>query len=214
MIKACDLTKNSVVEINGDPHVVEQLRVQTPSARGAATIYKVRFRNVRTRSKLDQSFRGDDPLQETDYETRLASFSFREGDRFTFMDQEDYSQFEVMADEIEDAVPYLTDGLENIKVLVQDGKVLSVQLPDAVVLVIAECAPACGASATAGQGGYIGTGWLCRCRSMEPGSVFVWIRAMVCSCSGPEGGVARGRGRVVGGGDGGGLGGGCREAFV
>ena len=150
MIKACELTKNSVVEINGDPHVVEQLRVQTPSARGAATIYKVRFRNVRTRSKLDQSFRGDDPLQETDYETRLASFSFREGDRFTFMDQEDYSQFEVMADEIEDAVPYLTDGLENIKVLVQDGKVLSVQLPDAVVLVIAECAPAMrGASATA-----------------------------------------------------------------
>ena len=46
MIKACDLTKNSVVEINGDPHVVEQLRVQSPSARGAATLYKIRFRNV------------------------------------------------------------------------------------------------------------------------------------------------------------------------
>lgn len=150
MIKACDLTKNSVVEIHGDPHVVEQLRVQTPSARGAATIYKVRFRNVRTRAKLDQSFRGEDVLPETDYETRLAAFCFREGDRFTFMDQEDYSQFEVMAAEIEEAVPYLTDGLENIKLLVQEGKVLSLQLPDAVALTIAECAPALrGASATA-----------------------------------------------------------------
>ena len=150
MIKACDLTKNSVVEINGDPHVVEQLRVQSPSARGAATLYKIRFRNVRTRAKLDQSYKGDDPVKETDFDTRLVSFSFREGDRFTFMDLEDYSQFELMADEIEDAVPYLVDGMEGIKALMRDGKVLCIQLPDSVDLAIAECAPSMrGASVTA-----------------------------------------------------------------
>ena len=103
MIKACDLTKNSVVEINGDPHVVEQLRTQSPSARGASTLYKVRFRNVRTRAKLDQTYKGDDPVKETDFDTRLMSFSFREGDRFTFMDLEDYTQIEMMEDEIADA---------------------------------------------------------------------------------------------------------------
>jgi elongation factor P len=115
MIKAGDLTKNSVVEINGDPHVVEQLRTQSPSARGASTLYKVRFRNVRTGMKLDQTFKGDDPVKETDFDTRLVSFSFREGNRFTFMDLEDYSQFELMEDEIEDSVPYLVDGMEGIK---------------------------------------------------------------------------------------------------
>ena len=150
MIKACDLTKNSVVEIHGDPHVVEQLRVQSPSARGAATLYKIRFRNVRTRAKLDQTFKGDDPVKETDFDTRQVSFSFREGDRFTFMDLEDYSQFELMADEIEDAVPYLVDGMEGIKALTQGSKVLCIQLPDAVDLTIAECAPSMrGASVTA-----------------------------------------------------------------
>ena len=150
MIKACDLTKNSVVEIGGDPHVVEQLRVQSPSARGAATLYKVRFRNVRTRAKLDQTFKGDDPVKETDFETRLVSFSFREGDRFTFMDLENYNQFELMADEIEDAVPYLVDGMEGIKALMQESKVLCIQLPDLVELRIAECAPSMrGASVTA-----------------------------------------------------------------
>ena len=150
MIKACDLTKNSVVEINGDPHVVEQLRVQTPSARGAATLYKIRFRNVRTRAKLDQTFKGDDPVKETDFDTRTVSFSYREGDRFTFMDLDDYSQFELMADEIADAVPYLVDGMEGIKALMQEGRVLCIQLPDAVELTIAECAPSMrGASVTA-----------------------------------------------------------------
>ena len=150
MIKACDLTKNSVVELNGDPHVVEQLRTQSPSARGASTLYKIRFRNVRTRAKLDQTYKGDDPVKETDFDTRLVSFSFREGDRFTFMDLEDYSQFELMADEIEDSVPYLVDGMEGIKALTQNGKVLCIQLPDAVDLRIAECAPSMrGASVTA-----------------------------------------------------------------
>ena len=150
MIKACDLTKNSVVEINGDPHVVEQLRTQSPSARGASTLYKVRFRNVRTRSKLDQVFKGDDPLKESDFETRMVSFSFREGDRFTFMDLEDYSQFELMGDEMEGTIPYLVDGMEGIKALMQGGKVLCLQLPDTVELQITECAPTMrGASVTA-----------------------------------------------------------------
>ena len=150
MIKACELTKNSVVEINGDPHVVEQLKVQTPSARGASTLYKVRFRNVRTRGKLDQTFKGDDPVKETDFDTRPVSFSFREGERFTFMDTEDYSQFELMANEIEEAVPFLVDGMEGIKALVQNGKVLCIQMPDAVELQIVECAPSMrGASVTA-----------------------------------------------------------------
>ncbi len=150
MIKAGDLKKNSVVEINGDPHVVEQLRTQSPSARGASTLYKVRFRNVRTRAKLDQTFKGDDPVKESDFETRMVSFSFREGDRFTFMDLEDYSQIELMADEIEESVPYLVDGMEGIKALTQGGKVLCIQLPDAVELQITECAPSMrGASVTA-----------------------------------------------------------------
>lgn len=150
MIKAGDLTKNSVVEFNGDPHVVEQIRVQSPSARGASTLYKVRFRNVRTRTKLDQTFKGDDPVKETDFDTRLVSFSFREGNRFTFMDLEDYNQFELMEDEIADAVPYLVDGMEGIKALTQGGKVLCLQMPDAVELRIAECAPSMrGASVTA-----------------------------------------------------------------
>lgn len=150
MIKACDLEKNTVVSINGDPHVVEQIRVQTPSARGAATLYKVRFRNVRTRSKLDQTFKGDDALQDTEFDTRTVSFSYREGDHFVFMDLDDYSQIELNADEIEDAIPFLTDGLEGIKALVQGEKVLCIQLPDSVELEIAETAPSMrGASVTA-----------------------------------------------------------------
>jgi len=149
-MKASDLKKSSVVELNGDPHVVVQIRTQSPSARGASTLYKVRFRNVKTRSKVDQTYKGDDAIKETDFDTRIVSYSFREGDRFTFMDLDDYSQFELMADEIEEAIPFLVDELEGIKALTRDGKVLCLQMPDTVDLEIVECAPSMrGASATA-----------------------------------------------------------------
>ena len=149
-MKACDLAKGTVVELNGDPHIVEQLRTQTPSARGAATLYKVRFRNLRTRAKLDQTYKGDDALKECDFDTRKVEFSYSEGDRFTFMDQEDYSQYELMRDELGDATDYLIDGTEGIKALFKDGKLLGIQMPDSVDLEITECAPSMrGASVTA-----------------------------------------------------------------
>ena len=111
-MKACDLAKGTVVELNGDPHIVEQLRTQTPSARGAATLYKVRFRNLRTRSKLDQTYKGDDALKECEFDTRKVEFSYSEGDRFTFMDTADYTQYELMRDELGDATDYLVQLVE------------------------------------------------------------------------------------------------------
>jgi hypothetical protein len=42
MQKACDLKRGSLVGIRGLPHVLENLSVSTPSARGAASVYQYR----------------------------------------------------------------------------------------------------------------------------------------------------------------------------
>jgi len=55
MIKASGLKNGSVVEIDGAPHVVEDITVQTPSARGGASFYKVRFRDLITKQKADRA---------------------------------------------------------------------------------------------------------------------------------------------------------------
>ena len=70
MFNASDLKKGDVVKIDGDPHIVETVKVQTPSARGAMTLYKIRFRDLKTKRKVDQSLRGDDVLAEADFERR------------------------------------------------------------------------------------------------------------------------------------------------
>lgn len=148
-MKACDLKKQSIVLINNDPHSIEQIQVQTPSARGGATLYKVRFRNVRTRSKVDQTLKGDDQLQEASFDSREVQYLYENGGRYAFMDLESYDQFELMAEELEEALPYLIDDLEGIKALVSEDKVLCIRMPDVVELPITECDPSIkGASAT------------------------------------------------------------------
>src|SRR5436309_7946527 len=98
-----------VVEIDGAPHMIEQIQVQTPSARGAATLYKVKARNLKTRNRVEKSYRGTDALAESSFERRPVQFLYRDGDGFHFMDSADYNQFSVSADDLEDQAPYMTE---------------------------------------------------------------------------------------------------------
>src|SRR5262249_46759885 len=90
---AKDFKRRMVVEIHGAPHMIEQIQVQTPSARGAATLYKVKARNLKTRNRVEKSYRGTDALNEASFERRPVQFLYRDAETFHFMDSADYNQF-------------------------------------------------------------------------------------------------------------------------
>jgi len=147
--KASDLKKGMVVEINGVPHVVKQVEVRSPSSRGASTLYKVRFNNLKTGQKLDESLKGDDFFKDADCVRAKVQFSYIDGDNYIFMDMEDYTQYSISGDELEEQRGYLTEGLEGIVALLIDDNVLGIELPGSVVLAIVETAPGIkGATAT------------------------------------------------------------------
>lgn len=149
MPKASELKKGMVVEINGAPHAVKQVEAKSPSSRGAATLYKVRFTNLKTGQKLDESYKGDDLLKEADCVRVPLQYSYLDGDTYIFMNSEDYSQYGLNTDEIESQLGYITDGLEGIVGLVMDGALLGIELPQSVVMEITETAPGIkGATAT------------------------------------------------------------------
>ncbi len=149
MPKASELKKGMVVEINGDPHAVKQVEVKSPSSRGASTLYKVRFNNLKTGQKLDESYKGEDMLKDADCVRVQVQFSYVDGDDYTFMNMEDYSQYTLNRDDIADEVGYLTEGLDGIFALIMDDVMLGIELPQSVVLDITETAPAIkGATAT------------------------------------------------------------------
>ncbi|MDD4102802.1 MAG: elongation factor P [Kiritimatiellae bacterium] len=141
MIKACDLKRGGLIGINDMPHVVEDLKVSTPSARGAASIYRFRFRNLVSKVKQDVSCKGDESFAEIDFERRPVQFLYREVDMYTFMDTEDYSQFSLPRDVIEDQSLYLVEDMEGIFALLSNGRILTVEMPQKVELKVVECEP-------------------------------------------------------------------------
>lgn len=150
MAKASEFKKGMVVEVNGMPHVVKQIEVRNPSSRGASTLYKVRFNNLKTGQKLDESLKGDDMFKEADYVRAKAQFSYTDGDLYVFMNTEDFTQYTLASEDLEVQMGYLTDGLEGIVALLVDDEVIAIELPSSVVMEIVETTPAIkGATASA-----------------------------------------------------------------
>lgn len=149
-MKANEIKKGMVIQIDGKNIVVKQVQVQSPSSRSGSTLYKVRGQDVVTRQKFERSFKGDETVDSVEFMRRTVQFLFRDGDGSTFMNTETYEQYVIPDDSLEEELPYITDGLEGMMALIADDVVLGIELPGTVVLEISECSPGIkGASASA-----------------------------------------------------------------
>jgi elongation factor P len=147
--KVCNISKGQIVNYNDQPCRVAHIDVQTPSARGANTLYKLRMNDITTGRKVEQTFKGNQLLEELELERRPVSYIFREQEMYTFMDSESFEQYTLAQDNIEEALVWLTEGMEGLTALFLDGIPIGIEIPAALDLEIVETAPAMkGASAT------------------------------------------------------------------
>ena len=54
-MQAKEIKPGAIVNYEGAPVMIEGIHVQTPSARGAATLFRFRFRNLLTHAKVDET---------------------------------------------------------------------------------------------------------------------------------------------------------------
>ncbi len=149
-MKACDIKKGTVVNLDGLTLIVKDVQVQSPSSRSGNTLYKVQYRDVVSKQKHEQTYKGDDIIRTVDFVRRQAQLLYRETESCTFMDVESYEQYTLDNDVLEYELPYMFDGMEGLCVLIADERVLGVELPASVELEIVDTAPAMkGSSASA-----------------------------------------------------------------
>lgn len=150
MPRANEVKRSDVVELNGQLLIVREIEVQNPSARGASTLYKMRFSNVQTKLKHQETFKGDDMLKTVDLTRHKVTFSYVDGGEYVFMDDEDFTEYRFSAGDLEDDLPFITEDIRGCQVLTVDGMPIGLELPQHVELVISETPPPLkGASATA-----------------------------------------------------------------
>src|SRR5262249_18105049 len=151
VVPAKDVKRRMVVEIDGAPHMIEQIQVQTPSARGAATLYKIKARNLKTKTRVEKSYRGTDSLNESSFERRPVQFLYRDGDGCHFMDTADFNQFSIAPDDLRDLPPNMAENMEGVESLVVNDEVIAIEIPDTVALEITETAPGVRGNSATGR---------------------------------------------------------------
>lgn len=147
---AKEMKPGVVVVDNEAPVIIQSVTVQSPSARGAATLYKFKARNLLTKQKVDLTLKGTDNLPEADFRKRLVKMMYKDAEAVHFMDQEDFNQYAIRLEDAQEQLAYLTEELEGLYALIYQDECVGLQLPTSVELSIAQCDPAIrGNSATA-----------------------------------------------------------------
>jgi elongation factor P len=140
-MKASELRRGTVIDLDGRKIIIKQLEVQSPSSRSGSTLYKVRGHDIVSKQKFEARYKGDENLQSVDFGRRPVQYLFRDGEGCTFMDKETYEQHTLPVDALEEELQYLDENLDGILAMVADDVILGIELPATVNLEIVDTAP-------------------------------------------------------------------------
>src|SRR5512140_492024 len=131
MITTSDFKRGLRVLLDGEPCVVDDYTVQTPSARGAATLVRTKLRNVITGALSERTFKSGEKFDEPDVQFRQIQFLYDDGEACHFMDLGSYDQFSLPREQVGEGADWLTEGLA-LSSVVFNGKAVGVSLPQFV----------------------------------------------------------------------------------
>ncbi len=141
MLDTTNFKKGVCLVYKGEPMIIADYSVSTPTARGGNTIFKTKLRNLKTGQILNESIRSGEKFEEVDMERHKASFLYTDSTNWYFMDDETYEQFEFAKDALGGAELFVSDGIEGLQAMLIDGVVASIELPLTVVMTAVECDP-------------------------------------------------------------------------
>ena len=138
MKTAQELRSGNVIMVGADPLVVQKTEYNK-SGRNAAVV-KMKLKNLLTGAPSETVYKADDKFEIVILDRKEVTYSYYADPMYVFMDAE-YEQYEVEAENMEDALKYLEDGLA-CEVVFYNGKAISVELPNSVVREVSYTEPA------------------------------------------------------------------------
>ncbi|UCF66613.1 MAG: elongation factor P [Acidobacteriota bacterium] len=150
MPSTADFKKHLRLLIDGDPYAIVEHTLQSPSARGSATLVRTRLRHLLTGQLIEKTFKAGESFDSPDLSYRPAQFLYSDGDALHFMDEQSYEQFSLAAEGLPDVVPWLVEGL-TVRAVHFRGAVATVELPSTMEVEITETEPAVRGNTVSGK---------------------------------------------------------------
>lgn len=148
---AKEIKPGTIVVENGAPCLIESVNVQSPSARGGATLYKFRARNLVTKNKIDITLKGTEGLEDADFKKREVSIMYADAEALHLMDTENYEQYSVALEDVQEEMQYVKEGMEGILALIYNEECVGINIPATVELKIDQCDPGVKGNSATGR---------------------------------------------------------------
>ncbi|MFC7363057.1 elongation factor P [Nocardioides astragali] len=133
-----DLKNGMVLRIEGQLWAVVEFQHVKPG-KGPAFV-RTKLRNVESGKNVDKTFNAGTKVETANVDKRTMQYLYNDGSSYVFMDTSTYEQLEVTPEVVGDAKNFMLENQEAI-VATNDGRVLFIELPASVELLIAETEP-------------------------------------------------------------------------
>lgn len=139
MINVNEIKNGMTIMIDGQIYqVVEFLHVKP--GKGSAFM-KTKLRNMRTGGVIEKTFNTNVKFEKANINKQNVEYLYNTGDTYFFMNMETFEQLELSAEQIGDNKNYLIENM-NVYVILYEGELLGIDLPDKVELEVTSTEPA------------------------------------------------------------------------
>ena len=138
MASTNDLKNGMVLKIEGQLWAVVEFQHVKPG-KGPAFV-RTKLRNVESGKNVDKTFNAGTKVETANVDKRTMQYLYNDGSSYVFMDTSTYEQLEVSPEVVGDAKNFMLENQEAI-VATNEGRVLFIELPASVELLIAETEP-------------------------------------------------------------------------
>ena len=148
MISSGDLRKGITIELDGGLYQV--LEYQHIKMKKTA-LSRLKLRDIRGGHTIERTFQATEKFIRARLDYRKMQYLYNDGNLYYFMDEENFEQMPLSAEQLSNALDYLKDGL-SVEVSSYKDELVGVELPITVELQVAETDPGFkGNTATAGN---------------------------------------------------------------
>jgi elongation factor P len=137
-ISGNEIRQGNIIEHQG--RLWRATKVQQVQMGNWRSYLQVELKNIRDGTKLNERFRVSDTVERARLEQKEYQFLYRDGDHYTFMDNETFEQITLSGETIGERAVYLQEGM-TVKIESHEGSPVSVELPATVVVQVVEADP-------------------------------------------------------------------------
>jgi elongation factor P len=137
-VQANSMRPGHVIEHNGKLWIVTKAQIRTPG--NLRAFIQIEMKDVKTGTKSEGRFATTDTVERAQLTNVSMQYLYNDGNGLVFMNQETYDQVTINPDVLGDSVAFLQDGMV-CDVQFHESTALSVELPETVILEIAEADP-------------------------------------------------------------------------